>query len=280
MKSMQDIVFDFKATSNEESDLSVAKFCVFLRDYFATEKSLIGKIEAATRLQSESREWALQKSSRITSSSFRQVIVRQKRLSAAGEKIIDNQKLVNKLVKPAAGLIHSQSLTWGRNNEGRAREAYREYAQREHMNFKIHSCGLFVDHNSPFLAASPDGLVSCDCCGAGVLEIKCPYTLKDSDPQLAPYITSDGVDHEHSSGYYQQIQGSMAITGRNYCDFIVWTSKGLLVRRVKYNDVYWRSEMLPHLTAFFSDVLGPVVARIPRLETAVAHSVHRKDRGY
>ena len=28
---------------------------------------------------------------------------------------------------------------------------------------------------SPRLGASPDGVVQCECCGNGVLEIKCPY---------------------------------------------------------------------------------------------------------
>ena len=29
------------------------------------------------------------------------------------------------------------------------------------------------------MGASPDGIVSCECCGSGVVEIKCPYSCKD-----------------------------------------------------------------------------------------------------
>ena len=32
------------------------------------------------------------------------------------------------------------------------------------------------------LLASPDGLLMCDCCGLGVLEIKCPYILSGYMP--------------------------------------------------------------------------------------------------
>ena len=29
------------------------------------------------------------------------------------------------------------------------------------------------------MVASPDGVVSCECCGSGMVEIKCPYSCKD-----------------------------------------------------------------------------------------------------
>ena len=34
--------------------------------------------------------------------------------------------------------------------------------------------GLHINPSSPHLVASPDGIVSCFCCGDGLLEIKCP----------------------------------------------------------------------------------------------------------
>ena len=50
---------------------------------------------------------------------------------------------------------------------------------KEHENFNLIDAGLFIDHVDPFLGASPDGMVQCNCCGKGVLEIKCPYCYKD-----------------------------------------------------------------------------------------------------
>lgn len=31
----------------------------------------------------------------------------------------------------------------------------------------------------PHLGASPEGIVQCECCGNGVLEIKCPYNARE-----------------------------------------------------------------------------------------------------
>ena len=33
------------------------------------------------------------------------------------------------------------------------------------------------------MGASPDGIVSCSCCGKGVLEVKCPHSVKESFPE-------------------------------------------------------------------------------------------------
>ena len=40
---------------------------------------------------------------------------------------------------------------------------------------------LVLDPLHPFLGATPDGVISCDCCGNGVVEIKCPYCCKQKD---------------------------------------------------------------------------------------------------
>ena len=41
-----------------------------------------------------------------------------------------------------------------------------------HENFQIFDSGLWINKDFPFLGASPDGIVSCDCCGIGLCEIK------------------------------------------------------------------------------------------------------------
>ena len=39
--------------------------------------------------------------------------------------------------------------------------------------------GLHVDVQYPYMGASPDGIINCECCGKGVLEIKCPFCVKN-----------------------------------------------------------------------------------------------------
>ena len=47
--------------------------------------------------------------------------------------------------------------------------------QTVHVNFTIAKSGLVLNPEWPHLGASPDDIVQCDCCGKGVVEIKCPY---------------------------------------------------------------------------------------------------------
>ena len=61
---------------------------------------------------------------------------------------------------------------------------------KHHRSFKVARSGLVVDPAYPFFGASPDGIVSCDCSGKGVLAIKCPFTCKDKSVLLASQESS------------------------------------------------------------------------------------------
>jgi hypothetical protein len=45
--------------------------------------------------------------------------------------------------------------------------------------------GFAINSQHPFLGATPDGIISCDCCGKGALEIKCPFKHRDKTVQQA-----------------------------------------------------------------------------------------------
>ena len=78
-------------------------------------------------------------------------------------------------------------------------------------NFQIYECGLFVNPKHPALGASPDEIISCDCCEIGTLEIKCPYCSRDFTPEttteyeMLTFLESD--DH----AYYYQVQVQLHI---------------------------------------------------------------------
>ena len=50
----------------------------------------------------------------------------------------------------------------------------------------ILKAGLFVDTSQPYIGATPDGTVTCTCCGKGLLEVKCPHCAKDGLPEDEP----------------------------------------------------------------------------------------------
>jgi len=75
--------------------------------------------------------------------------------------------------------------------------------------------------------ASRDGLVWCDCCGDGVLEIKCPCCAKNDNikdvEQKVDYMENSSLRKGHN--YHYQVQTQMLVTGSEYCDFVVWTEQ-------------------------------------------------------
>lgn len=51
-----------------------------------------------------------------------------------------------------------------------------------HVGFECSLAGLTINPQYPFLGASPDGFSYCECCGDGIIEIKCPFSLKEGKP--------------------------------------------------------------------------------------------------
>ena len=105
--------------------------------------------------------------------------------------------------------------------------------------------------NNATLGASPDGLISCNCHGKGVLEIKCATKYWNDDPKSRnvmanlPYLCEEGQALNKTHKYYSQVQFQMGITGRKWCHFVVFSVKCLqdevdpLIIRVEFdNEVF------------------------------------------
>lgn len=121
-------------------------------------------------------------------------------------------------------------------------------------NFTISITGLHVNVAFPHLGASPDGLISCSCCGEGVLEIKCPYSVSSGLPTDAPFLKDNKLSRQHQ--YYYQVQGQMGILERSYSDFIVWTPKSIFIQRITFDQLFFDS-MNKQLDLFFVRVIMP-----------------------
>ena len=75
------------------------------------------------------------------------------------------------------------ALQYGHEMEEEARQHYLEGMKRlGHKDVKVEPCGLFVMQDKSFIGACPDAVVSCSCCGKGVLQIKCPYCIANQIP--------------------------------------------------------------------------------------------------
>ena len=65
-------------------------------------------------------------------------------------------------------------------------EAYIQECTQHPKNLNISDAALFVSLERPYIGASPDAIVTCDCCGKGTVEIKCPFCYKEGLPDDNP----------------------------------------------------------------------------------------------
>ena len=129
---------------------------------------------------------------------------------------------------------------------------------------QLRETGFVVQPNLFWLGASPDGLIR-DGTLLGLIEIKCPKTKCNMTPAE---MMSDGrfyvglkddvpfLKKSHSNGYYSQIQIAMGLCQAEFCDFVVYTFKGMIVIRVPFDRDYFRSSVVK-LSKFYMEHLLP-----------------------
>lgn len=214
------------------------------------------RIEEKTREQANNVHWHLARKQRITASRFHNASHLTQRGYEGFRKSILNPT-------PIADNVY---MKWGRDHEDTAIQDWLYDARSEHVNLEYKSCGIFIDKEKPIFGASPDGLIECDCCGKGVLEVKCPYKYRGLKVENAAklenrkwYLAYDAneqliVNKDHP--VYSQIQGQMKITERSYGYVIIWTTKNYKAIRVDY-DEYFCNEMFDKMSHVYETVILP-----------------------
>ena len=184
----------------------VKNLCVSIANLGDNEFSNCHAIHVSgTEAQSDSILWHEQRRWRITASKVKQLITNPK-------------SIANLLWKEVYDLSHVPAIKWGRNNEGLARETYKNITNKE-----VTEVGLFISRSAPLFGASPDGLLDE---GAGILEIKCPFGLRNSDlkdvKDTTVFTVHNGViSLRRTHSYFYQCQFAMFVTGARYCDFFI-----------------------------------------------------------
>ena len=239
-----------------EEELKAACREVFATGIVVTREEA-AYLEESTRLQSQSLLWFKHRTGRITASKF----LAFKRASLCSPP----SSLVKQVMERSAISSHVPALRWGIDNEDVAREEYMELGREKHTNFQCTASGLHVNPVCPHLGATPDGMINCDCCGEGIVEIKCPYKHRYkhphdvTDPQFYLKRDGDGKMHLcHNHEYFYQIQGQLAICEKEYCDFVCWTPHGIHVERILADPSHFSNTKVA-LDAFFLQVLLPLL---------------------
>ena len=187
-----------------------------------------------TEPQSSCDEWNQQRIGRITASNMGKVL----------NHVDDNLEITGKTHSLTATIMgyykppgdsSNGPRQWGLANEKNARTAYNTKMRQRHKKFTCNTTGLWIYQTKPCIAATPDGLCECTCCGKGCIEIKCPYkdrykTIAQLAETKNSFIVTDSLGH-HSINmnheYYIQIQTQLLCTDRKYCDLVVLMKKFL-----------------------------------------------------
>lgn len=221
----------------------------------------VNKVESATKKQWQCKQWFMHKTGFVTASKTKSVYTRQKSVekhdtdvSLLVNSLINNNKVYMPIKKPQED--PKNPLDWGLKHENSARKAYYQTEGRKHHQLSLVSKGFIISSQKPFLGASPDNVTTCRCnppCSSVVVEYKCPWVHRDSDPKeafLTPEIgglwENDTFSLKKTSRYYYQVQIQMLVTGLKECHFVVWTSKGIFCHQ------------LYHVPTFTDEVCGKV----------------------
>ena len=116
-----------------------------------------------TRAQANSRIWFQQRTGRVTASKLKTVT------HSPVEQ--PSQSLIKLICYPEVHKFSTEATKWGCEHEKIARKQYTDRQKKKHKNFQVCDSGFVIDTDYPHLGASPDGIISCDCCNeCGVLE--------------------------------------------------------------------------------------------------------------
>lgn len=195
-------------------------------------------------------EWLQARSGAVTASRFADAVSKLTR--ASGDKKagdwsgVSDRYAADIAIERISGIPYGEPpKTWlldrGHELEDLARIAY-----EARTGFLVEETGVVLTDDRKF-GYSTDGMPD-----DGLIEIKCPI---DSIKIATMWRTGDVSEYMH------QMQGGMWITGRNWCDFIMYVpdlasvGKDLYVKRIHRDDKFI-DEMAEQLLAFDARVQG------------------------
>ena len=149
------------------------------------------------------------------------------------------------------------ALQWGCDHESDAIQQYMLLSGSQ-----VEECGVFFSEQFPYLATSPDGIVSLGDGKFGVAEIKCLYkhrknTIEEAckDSSFCLYYRDGQIALDRQHDYYYQVTGQLVLTSAEFCDFAVWTEIYIHIEWVKLDVGLW-AEMKDKLSHFYFTTLG------------------------
>ena len=206
----------------------------------------IKQIEKDTMSQSQGAAFFVHRAGRIGAS--------KSKAACHTDPSLPSQSLIKAICYPQLFQFTSKATSHGCAHEASAIHAYESNMAMKHRNFKVTKCGLLVNAELPFLHATCDFYCSCDCCGQGCGEVKCPYCLEGFN--FESYVTkkvpclekdNNGVYVlKRSHAYYYQVQQQLFTIKISYNDFVVCgfehDSAHFIHERIYPDEIHWKTK--------------------------------------
>lgn len=201
-------------------------------------------LELNTRSQNNAL-WSVARRLRVTSSNVKRI---PKKDSTQGENA------VNAIINPT--FAGTEATRHGLNYEAVAREQF-----TKNTGLRVMPCGIFVSPEAPWLAASPDGvLTSAD----AILEVKCPHVtdclelIRGGKYDVRLEADNYVLLENGPNGYYHQVQFAMFCAGKMLCYFYVWSARNDILVEVPFAPDFVAACM-PRLRKFYFTELLPAL---------------------
>ncbi len=246
------------------ADVSPSQLQIMVESYYdrrvKVSEKRVEEIEASTREQSDSDQWRQERRQRITASKVGSI--------AKMRETTRRSKKVEEILY--TNFRGNEATRYGSLNESTATSQYITHQNDNgHPGLTVQQCGLFVSHVSPWLAATPDGLVTDPSCSdnrSGLLEVKNPFGIREetidgacSNKTFCLEKKGSKYQLKRKHGYYYQVQCQLYCTNESWCDFVVRTTKDIHVERI-YRDRKWWEIQLTKLNKFYFTALLPELA--------------------
>jgi hypothetical protein len=176
----------------------------------------------------------------------------------------------NKLAPLIKSVIHSPfkgnaNTRYGLAHENNTVFEYDLQQVSKGVNVKVKRCGLVIHPEHPFLAATPDVIVTCNGVDIGLIEVKNVLRNKRKnldqaarDKGFCLEFVDDNLQLKRKHAYYYQCQGQLLVCEMDWVDFVVRCTDPyqMFVERITVNNDV-QCHMLAKLKAFYFKALLP-----------------------
>ena len=233
-------------------------------------------IEVASRGQ-KNDVWDKQRKGRITASTAHTVHTKVETIMKKRKPAVVST-LVKNMIYGGRDISHLEDIKYGVKHEDDAKKIFYADEAVKHTNFTLHNPGLYVSSDLPYLAASPDYVMKCDCCGVSVVEIKCPpkfaqYSIKEHYPRVE-FLKKDSDDNiilKDTHRYYTQILMQMAIVRARQGYFLTWNTIDPVIEKINFNSAKW-AEIQSNLCLFYQKYVVPAILGVTPINFCVVCS--------